>query len=455
MRKQMRERITKGMIAATLAASLVLSPSITWATEMPTEVSTEAPAEIEAEQQIAELPDSVEAVAETEQMAELPDSVETVEGTEQMTELPESSETVREIPAEVETTDASSTTVNAAPVETETELETETETETVQPEQPVHKHNYVETVIRKATSKRAGLIRTVCKDCGRVWTGSDMQIAKPKTVTLYKTSYTYTGKQLKPKVKKIVDAYGSTINKKDYKVSYKNNKKVGTATVTITFIGDYYSGSMTKKFSIKPKKPTITSVTATEMGFTVKWKKQTTQVTGFQVEYNTSKNFYTSPASSFVDAGGRAKYQGKVLVTSNKKKQKTISNLCEYRKYYVRVRTYKTVKVNGKTKKIYSDWSKKKTVTTKSVALPAPVYLPDCPVPLYQIIYDEKGYPYFYGKWGGSANMDADNLARTDACSAEIGKYMNYKFGFGSYRGISWEYIGVYSGMEVVRRYAF
>ncbi len=35
------------------------------------------------------------------------------------------------------------------------------------------------------------------------------------------------------------------------------------------------------------------------------------------------------------------------------------------KKYYVRVRTYKTVKINGKATKIYSSWSKTKYVTTK------------------------------------------------------------------------------------------
>lgn len=35
------------------------------------------------------------------------------------------------------------------------------------------------------------------------------------------------------------------------------------------------------------------------------------------------------------------------------------------KKHYVRVRTYKTVKFNGKNYNIYSAWSDTKTVTTK------------------------------------------------------------------------------------------
>ena len=49
-----------------------------------------------------------------------------------------------------------------------------------------------------------------------------------------------------------------------------------------------------------------------------------------------------------------------------KKVKLDVSKLKAKKKYYIRVRTYKTVKVNGKSKKIYSGWSKVKAVTTKT-----------------------------------------------------------------------------------------
>ena len=52
-------------------------------------------------------------------------------------------------------------------------------------------------------------------------------------------------------------------------------------------------------------------------------------------------------------------------VSKNKTTSKTIKKLKGKKKYYVRVRTYKTVKVNGKSVRIYSGWSKAKAVTTK------------------------------------------------------------------------------------------
>ncbi|MDD6620781.1 MAG: hypothetical protein PUE75_06810 [Eubacteriales bacterium] len=48
-----------------------------------------------------------------------------------------------------------------------------------------------------------------------------------------------------------------------------------------------------------------------------------------------------------------------------KNTSKTIKNLKSKKKYYVRIRTYKNVKLNGKTVKVYSSWSKVKSVKTK------------------------------------------------------------------------------------------
>lgn len=74
-----------------------------------------------------------------------------------------------------------------------------------------------------------------------------------------------------------------------------------------------------------------------------------------------------------------------------------------------------------------------------------------CPYPLYTMFYDNRGIPYFYGKWGGSANMDADNLAMTNNCMAAIDSHMMAS-GASSWM-VSWKLIGTYSGMKVVVRY--
>ena len=54
-----------------------------------------------------------------------------------------------------------------------------------------------------------------------------------------------------------------------------------------------------------------------------------------------------------------------ITVTKNNIVSKNISKLKAKKKYYVRIRTYKTVKVNGKSVKLYSAWSKAKSGLTK------------------------------------------------------------------------------------------
>lgn len=84
-----------------------------------------------------------------------------------------------------------------------------------------------------------------------------------------------------------------------------------------------------------------------------------------------------------------------------------------------------------------------------------------CPYELYTVNYDTQGYPYYYGKWGGSANMDADNWAKTEACFNEADKYMSANYMIYSEDGMSghlsssgsWKFIGSYNGMNVVVRY--
>ena len=68
------------------------------------------------------------------------------------------------------------------------------------------------------------------------------------TVTLDKSSYTYTGQAIKPKV--TVALNGTALKEgTDYTLAYKNNTKVGTATVTVNGIGTY-TDSISKEFTI-------------------------------------------------------------------------------------------------------------------------------------------------------------------------------------------------------------
>ncbi|MCM1113950.1 MAG: fibronectin type III domain-containing protein [Clostridium sp.] len=214
---------------------------------------------------------------------------------------------------------------------------------------PTVNHSYKTTTkTTKATKSANGKVVTTyaCKTCGYTYSKTTKTIYKPTTYTLSTSTYTYNGSAKKPSVT-VKDSKGNKLKSgTDYTVSYPSGRKnVGKYTIKITFKGNY-SGTATKSFTIKPKNTSLSSVSAGSKKFTVKWKKYTTQTTGYQIQYSTDKNF--------------KKNNKTVTVSSSKTTSKTISKLSGKKKYYVRIRTYKTV--NGT--KYYSSWSSAKSVVT-------------------------------------------------------------------------------------------
>lgn len=98
--------------------------------------------------------------------------------------------------------------------------------------------------------------------------------------------------------------------------------------------------------TVKPKKTSIKKLSKGKKKFTVTWAK-VSGIKGYQIQYSSDKKFKKNNKS--------------VTVTKQKTTKATVKKLKSKKKYYVRVRTYKTV--NGK--KIYSSWSKVKSVKTK------------------------------------------------------------------------------------------
>ena len=95
------------------------------------------------------------------------------------------------------------------------------------------------------------------------------------------------------------------------------------------------------------KKSSITKLKSKKKTITVKWKKVSSGITGYQIQYSTSKKFKTNKKS--------------VKITNKKTVSKTIKGLKKGKKIYVRIRTYK--KSGSKTK--YSKWSAVKSVKVK------------------------------------------------------------------------------------------
>ena len=153
----------------------------------------------------------------------------------------------------------------------------------------------------------------------------------------------FTGKNITQSI--TVKYNGKTLKKgTDYTVSYSNNKNIGTATVKITGKCSY-TGTITKTFKINPAKQEIQKLTAKSKAFFVDWA-QKGSATGYEIQYATNSKFTSAK---------------KVTITNNKTDKTTVSKLSGKKKYYVRVRSYTTVKGT----KYYGAWSASKSVTTK------------------------------------------------------------------------------------------
>lgn len=113
-------------------------------------------------------------------------------------------------------------------------------------------HSYgAATVTTKATPDQDGVMTSVCSDCPAETTGHTKTevINKVNNITLAGTSFAHTGKAITPAVT-VKDSKGAVVAASNYTVSYTNNLNPGTATVTITFKGDKYAGSVRKTFTI-------------------------------------------------------------------------------------------------------------------------------------------------------------------------------------------------------------
>ena len=207
-------------------------------------------------------------------------------------------------------------------------------------------HTYKQSVTPAAIGKNGKIVKK-CSVCGATVTSS---IAKISSVSLSAVNYTYNGGVKTPSVT-VKDSKGKKLSKgKDYTVSYSSGRKnVGRYAVKIKLKGNY-SGTVTKTFDIVPKGTSIKKISASKKGFKVYWKAQKKNTTGYEIQYSTAKSFKNAKT---------------VKVSKTSATSQSIAKLSGKKKYFVRVRTYKTVKFNGKKCKVCSSWSTPKTVVTK------------------------------------------------------------------------------------------
>lgn len=170
---------------------------------------------------------------------------------------------------------------------------------------------------------------------------SSLKTAKVKLPSSY---FIYDAKAKKPTAS--VTKAGRTLKlNTDYTVSYSNNTGIGVAKVILKGKGNY-KDSQTVSFNILPKGTTIKKITKGKKKATVKWKKQTTQTTAYQIRYSLKKNMKSSKTKT---------------IKNVKTAKTTIKKLKSKKTYYMQIRTYKKIG-----KKYYcSPWSKTVKIKVK------------------------------------------------------------------------------------------
>lgn len=206
-------------------------------------------------------------------------------------------------------------------------------------------HSY-KTKVTSATTTKDGSVVSKCSECGKI--ASQTIIPRIAGIKLHKTAFTCNKKTQKPTVV-VKDRTGKTISKSNYTISYSaGSKNPGRYYVSVRLKGNY-TGSKTYAYTIKPSKTTVKLTKVKKTSMKTAWKK-ITGVSGYQIQYGTSKTFK----------------KAKSVKVSAKTASKTLKKLKKNKKYYVRVRSYKKVKVNGKNQNLYASWSNAKKMKTKA-----------------------------------------------------------------------------------------
>ena len=150
-------------------------------------------------------------------------------------------------------------------------------------------------------------------------------------ITLSATEFAYNGKAQKPKVKVMTKGeYSYEVDDYWYKVTYKNNTKPGTATVTIEGVPSEYYGKVTLSFKILPKGSLLTNTITTKTAGTVKKSQSTKSQTislGAKCLGGTKLTYTSNDSKVKVSSSGKitipAKYAGTATITIKAASSKT------------------------------------------------------------------------------------------------------------------------------------
>ena len=165
------------------------------------------------------------------------------------------------------------------------------------------------------------------------------------TVKVTTSSYVFNGSEKKPSVK--VTYKGKSVTSGHYTVTYKNNKNVGKATVTVKGKGEYKELTGEASFKITLKKTSLKTASCKTPGSAdLSWTADP-QSEGYQIQACTNKEF-----------GSGVK---KMTVAEGKTDSCQFEKLTGGKKYYFRIRSFKKVGSSN----WYSEWSAARQVSVR------------------------------------------------------------------------------------------
>lgn len=186
----------------------------------------------------------------------------------------------------------------------------------------------------------------------RTFQVTKLDVSKCKASIPY-ASYTYTGSAIKPAVTLKV---GSTaIPAEHYTVSYSNNTKVGTASITVAAKGSKATGILTRTFTVKPGRVKPAKISSSGSKATLTWKKAD-QADGYEIWYaecRQDSDLYSTDPKFWAAKTVYAPISSFKTITSAGTLSYTFTMNDENKYFALGVRAYKVV--NGR--KYYGDYA--------------------------------------------------------------------------------------------------
>ena len=216
-------------------------------------------------------------------------------------------------------------------------------------------HRFTSTVTKAGFSKN-GTVKKYCKVCKGAVT--KQTIYKVTSAALSKVTYTYTGSAISKPGVTLKNSQGQKLASKYYTLTYYSRSS-GTRVSSIKAIGQYkakvslkgnYSGTKYLYFSVGLRAIRLGSVTPGKKSITVKWKADSS-VSGYQVMLAENASFSAGVKTAMVNSSSTASCQ--------------FVNLKAGKVYYVKLRAFKDIRVDGRSARMYSGYTGSKSAKAK------------------------------------------------------------------------------------------